>query len=89
MTVIKFFTYSTLKSLNDSAIKNGLNRSLVFERLPITQTDLYPVAMNFLHNDTEMRCKLVLNKHAETAWLDIPIKAFNELPSKLVLKAEV
>jgi len=76
----KFLTYDTLKMLNDSAIRNGLNRSLVFEKLPIAKADVYPVVMAFMHNDIEMRCELILNRHGDSAWLDMPIKAFNELP---------
>ena len=76
----KFLNYETLKLLNDSAIRNGLNRSLHFDSLPIAKADVYPVVMSFTHNDTEMRCKLALNHHGDTAWLDIPIKAFDDLP---------
>lgn len=76
----KFLTYDLLKTLNASAIRDGLNRSLHFDNLPIAKSDVYPVSMSFAHNDTEIRCKLVLNHHGDTAWLDIPIKAFNDLP---------
>ncbi len=76
----KFLTYDLLKSLNDIAIRNDSNRSLHFDKLPISKTDVYPIAMNFLHNEIEIRCQLVLNAQGDTAWLDIPIKVFNELP---------
>jgi len=76
----KFLTYDLLKSLNETAIRNDSNRSLCFDKLPISKTDVYPVVMDFIHNDVEIRCKLVLNAQGDTAWLDIPIKAFNELP---------
>ena len=77
---IRFLTYEMLKTLNDSAIRNKLNRSLVFDKLPIAKSDVYPVTTSFPHNDTEMRCELVLNHHGDTVWLDMPIKAFNGLP---------
>ena len=78
---IKFLTYDLLKKLNDSAIRNSLNRSLVFDNLPIAKSDIYPVSLSFPHNDTEIRCEIVLNRHGDTAWLDMSNNAYEGLPS--------
>ena len=77
----KYLTYQLLQKLNAEAVANGYNRSLFFERLPIAQTDLFPVALAMPHNDVEMRCQLVLNKHGETAWLDMTLRNYDRLPS--------
>ena len=78
---IKFLTYDLLKTLNDSAIRNGLNRSLVLDNLPIAKSDVYPVSLSFPYNETEVRCEIVLNRHGDKAWLDMSTKAYNDLPS--------
>ena len=82
--MVKFLTHANLRFLNEWAIKEDFGRSLYFENLPIAPNDIYPVVMHFLHNDSEVRCKLVLNKHGDTAWLDIPIGKFTELPEASV-----
>ena len=81
MTESKYLTYILLKKLIAEAEANGYNRSLFFERLPIAQTDLFPVAFAMPHNDLEMRCQLILNKHGDTAWLDMTLRNYDRLPS--------
>lgn len=76
----KFLTYEMLQELNAEAVRSKRNRSLYFDRLPITATEVYPVVRALLHNGVEMRCKLVLNSGGDTAWLDIPTAYFNALP---------
>ena len=76
----KYMDYETLERLNKSSIRHGRNRNLYLERLPIDRDKLYPVAFVFLHNDVEMRLQLVFNRQGESAWLDISLEEYTELP---------
>lgn len=77
---VKFFTYDLLRSLNEKAVKERRNRSLYFEKLPIDPNNVYPVIMNFLHNDVEVRTGFIMNHDKEMAWIDLTLKEFNALP---------
>jgi hypothetical protein len=78
-----FFTYSLLQQLNQRAIAARRNRTLRFDKLPIEKTEWYPVKFHLPHNDgAEVRCELVLNKDAKTAWLDITLDEFLRLPTQ-------
>ena len=85
---VKVLDYQTLERLNRKAVKERVNRSLDFDRLPISEGDLFPVAMAFAHNDGHrlgranggMRTQIVLNEEGATAWLDMSVKEYNPLP---------
>lgn len=77
---VKFFTYDLLRTLNEKAVKERRNRSLYFEKLPIDPNNVYPVVMNFLHNDVEVRTGFIMNYDKEMAWIDLTLKEFNALP---------
>jgi hypothetical protein len=76
----KFLTYTLFEQLNKKAIKNRLNRSVYFDKLPIDKNDRFPVSLSFLHNDKEIRCEVVLNRDGDTAWLDMSFNDYNGLP---------
>lgn len=77
---VKVFTYDLLRTLNQKAVKERRNRSLYFEKLPIDPNNVYPVIMNFLHNDVEVRTGFIMNHDKEMAWIDLTLKEFNALP---------
>ena len=76
----KFLTHDHFEELNKKAVQNGMNRSVFFDRLPIDMGDKFPVVVSLVHNDMEMRCKVVLNREGETAWLDMSFDDYNGLP---------
>ena len=80
-TGTKFLTYDLLKKTNEYAIQQGLNRSLHFANLPIAKAEVYPVLFAFPHNDIEMRCELMFNRHGDKGWLDMTLTAYNKLPT--------
>jgi len=88
---IKYIDYKTLLILNDKAIKAKFNRSLVHEKL-VEMSDrikknLYPLVQTFDHNDSEIRCRIILDvsqdPHPQTfdVWLDMTYEDYKILPS--------
>jgi len=71
----------TLIAINDNAIRKNRNRTLIPEKVRELEDDFFLVVSNMVHNDHEIRCQLVLNTEGATAWLDMPIEVFNQLPS--------
>ena len=79
---IKILTYKLLKQINESSVKAGRNRTVYFDRLPITDDGtMYPVTMSFVHNDVEMRTEIILNGEGEKITLDMGFYEFNALPT--------
>ena len=78
----KFLNYETLKQVNAEALRSRRNRSITnFDNLLINHTDLFPIAFSMIHNDFEVRAQVVLNEDGLTAWVDMPLKTFNKLPT--------
>ena len=78
----KFLNYETLKQVNAEALRSRRNRSITnFDNLLINHTDLFPIAFSMIHNDFEVRAQVVLNDDGLTAWVDMPLKTFNKLPT--------
>ena len=78
----KFLNYETLKQGNAEALRSRRNRSITnFDNLLINHTDLFPIAFSMIHNDFEVRAQVVLNDDGLTAWVDMPLKTFNKLPT--------
>ena len=81
----RFFTYDLLKRVNAEALRSRRNRSITnFDNLLINHTDLFPIAFSMIHNDVEVRAQVVLNPEGQTAWIDMPIKTFDKLPTATV-----
>ena len=76
----KYLTYERFEDLNKKAVRRELNRSLYFDRLPISEDDVFPISFSLIHNDKEMRCEVVLNAEGETAWLDMSLQDYSGLP---------
>ena len=56
---VSFMTYKDVKRINQRSIDQGRNRTITdefFEDFP--EDTLFPVIMDFVHNDTEMRVQL-------------------------------
>tara|TARA_Y100000310_G_C20686245_1_gene819212 strand:- start:482 stop:730 length:249 start_codon:yes stop_codon:yes gene_type:complete len=77
---MKFLNYELLEHLNRESLKAKRNRNLYVERLPIDKEKLYPIADSMLHNDSEVRCRIVLNEQGQIAYLDISTAEYNALP---------
>lgn len=78
---MKYFTYESLKAANAVAVRAKRNRSLYFDRLPIEDDGTtYPIVQSYIHNDIEMRCQLILNGQGDSAWLDMDIGDYLDLP---------
>ena len=81
----RFFTYDLLKRVNAEALRSKRNRSITnFDNLLINHTDLFPIAFSTVHNNVEVRVQVVLNPEGQTAWIDMPIKTFDKLPTATV-----
>jgi len=81
---MKYLTYDSLKRINASSVKAGRNRNLYFDRLPIDPVLKYPVVFDFIHNEREIRTRIVLNQKGESVWLDMSFEEFDGLPSQEV-----
>lgn len=85
---IKVFTRDLLIEVNEEAIKSKRNRTLYTEKLrELPDNLLFPVGMEMLHNDWEIRAQIAVGPSADKlqlVWLDMPIETFNRLPVKEV-----
>ena len=75
-----------LIAINNNAIKKNRNRTLIPEKVMELEDNFFPVVFNMVHNDHEIRCQLVLNNEGATAWLDMPIEVFSQLPTVELLE---
>ncbi len=77
---IPYFSKALLIEANNDAILEHRNRQLDPEHLVSLDDDtLFPVIWSMLHNETEVRCKLLLSPEDE-AWLDVSRETFSSLP---------
>lgn len=81
--VFKYFTKHNLIQQSKIAANQKLNRQLNVEALEeLSDEYRYPVTFAMLHNDTEMRVKIVFGPAPDQeGWLDISIDAYEELPT--------
>jgi len=86
---VKYMNYDILVFLNKRAISKQYNRSFYLDKLPIKRDDLFPIVLSYLHNDVNMRCKLILNTGGDVGWLDIGVRDFNKLPTADTQDGEV
>jgi NAD(P)H-flavin reductase len=80
--VFKYFTKHNLIQQSKIAANQKLNRQLNVEALEeLSDEYRYPVTFAMLHNDTEMRVKIVFGPAPDQeGWLDISIDAYEQLP---------
>tara|TARA_R100001530_G_scaffold96105_1_gene66862 strand:- start:12 stop:314 length:303 start_codon:yes stop_codon:yes gene_type:complete len=77
---MKYFTKDLLIKANNESIRRGRNRNLVVRNIKKLPDDYkFPVLMEFIHNDVEMRTEVMLDKDTKV-FLDISFKYYNELP---------
>jgi hypothetical protein len=81
LKITKYFTYDLLKRINTNSIRARRNQNLVFNKLPIEPSELYPVVYSFPHNDVEIRALILLNRDGQRALLDMSFEEFDSLPS--------
>lgn len=84
---IKYFTGDGLIAVNRHAIKMKKNRSIrpnvllgIVKHYPDSYK--YPIVMDFIHNDKEMRCEVIIcldeNREAVKVWVDMDMKIYNK-----------
>jgi len=77
-----YLTYSDLARINAASVKAKRNRTLFFDRLPIKDDGTrYPVVWSMLHNDVEIRARIVLNPKGVVCDLDMSFDDFDGLKS--------
>ena len=77
----KYFTKEELVRANNDAIWRRFNRSLEVEAVHRLPDLKFPVSFAFPHNDTEVRCQLVLDSKGSQASLDVTFETFDSLPT--------
>jgi len=78
----KVFTKEVLRKANNLAIKHNRNRTLNKKSfMKRSNGTLFPVVFAMIHNDVEMRVRVILNEKGLSGWLDIPFKIYDSLPS--------
>jgi len=78
----KVFSYQTLKTINQSSVNRKRNQNVYFEQLPIKDDGtVYPTSLAFIHNDVEVRARIILNAHADSCLLDMSFAEWNSLPT--------
>ena len=82
MHKIRYFTKDALVSAAKQAEVNDVNRQIDIKRLEkiVESGILYPITFALVHNETEMRCRVVLNEQGESAFLNVPIEVWQNLP---------
>jgi len=77
-----YLTYRDLERINAASVKAKRNRTLYFDHLPIEDDGTrYPVVWSILHNDVEIRTKIILNQEGEVCELDMSLDDFDGLKS--------
>jgi len=76
----RYLDYGTLVRLNESSVNSKRSRNFHLDRLPVERDKVFPVALEFRHNDVEMRIMLLLNEAGATGFLDISFEEYAELP---------
>ena len=78
----KVFTKEVLRKANNLAIKHNRNRTLNKKSfMRRSNGTLFPVVFAMIHNDVEMRVRVILNEKGLSGWLDIPFNIYDSLPS--------
>lgn len=78
---MKYFTKDLLIKANNESIRRGRNRNLVVRNIKKLPDDYkFPVLMEFIHNDSEMRTQVMLDPDT-TVYLDISFKYYEKLPN--------
>ena len=72
--------HATLVMLNNQAIAANYNRAIDEEKIGEIEDAKYPVVLSFPHNDSEMRCELILNGEGSRVFLDMSFEAWESLP---------
>ncbi len=72
--------HAMLVGLNNAAIRANFNRAIDETRIDDIKDANYPVVLSFPHNDSEMRCEIVLNKDGDKVFLDMSFDAWGVLP---------
>ena len=82
MNSYKVFTKENLRRANNFAIKTNRNRTLNKKSfMRRSQETIFPIVFALVHNDVEMRVKVLLNDKGLWGWLDIPFKTYDALPT--------
>ena len=78
----RVFSYQTLKTTNESSVRRGRNQNFFFAQLPIHDDGtVYPTVFAMVHNDREVRAKIIFNADGDTGLLDMSFAEWDALPT--------
>jgi hypothetical protein len=80
----KVFNKKELLAANAEAMRTNRNRwwpetDLLRAIKENSELDVYPVTFEMIHNDVEMRVRVLLNRKGDYMFLDIPFDTYNKL----------
>jgi hypothetical protein len=76
----KYLTKYELAMINRDAINKGRNRTLDTDFINELPEDLvYPVIFSMVHNNCEIRARIVFNRAGQTGFLDMSFEQFEQL----------
>lgn len=81
MPTTRVLTRSMLRTLNAKAIRAKASRSLepaFIDGLP--EGDIFPISQSMLHNDADVRLRIVVNRKGDIVELDITLADYDRLP---------
>ncbi len=73
--------HGALVMLNQQAIAADYTRAISEEKIGEIADAKYPVIMSMPHNDSEMRCELILDGKGSRVFLDMSFEAWDSLPN--------
>ena len=80
MVRYRYMDKQELIAINHEAIRSNRNRTLHPKKLTeLGEETLFPIGMEILHNDSEVRCHIILSEQGANAWLDMPIERYQQL----------
>ena len=84
----KYFTRTQLLDACKVADLTKRNRRIAWEMLP-EDVQYFPVTFSMVHNDVEMRVRIMFDESGAEAYLDIPFNTYEELGSLEELEASM
>jgi hypothetical protein len=82
MPTVKVLTKHALLRLNRKAIRANANRSIKLSALgPLSVNDVYPVSSAVVHNDMDIRARIILNDRGLAVELDMTLNDYNAIPT--------
>lgn len=82
MPSVKVLTIQMLRQLNNRAIRARANRTINPTALALMSSDnIYPISTTFLHNDRDVRCRIIVNAKGDAVELDMTLNDYSRIPA--------